>query len=296
MTKQMMVIIAAVIYLIFRIFILEPNDIDITGYVIPDNKLSGIKIVFISDLNIKRRDYTKLRKISHISNELKPDIVLFGGDFVYHDLKKTMDLDNVASNLAMIKARRSNNKELKFAVLGDDDVYSKQTKTLSDTLKKANITLLNNRSNLVSVNGIPLDIAGVMDLATGNANIVQALSGTNIPRILLSHNPDIYYDVMDDVSLILAGHTHGGQFIIPYLPALFVPSRYGSKFASGKINETGNTMIISRGIGTNKFPGRLNCKPEVVYIEFSKTGRFTRDFDALRKEVLKNVRWDLRKK
>ena len=75
---------------------------------------------------------------------------------------------------------------------------------------------------------------------------------------------------MDEVTLIFAGHTHGGQIIIPYTPALFVDSKFGSKLASGLVTDTGNPMIISRGLGTTGLPIRLNCKPEIVVVEFVK--------------------------
>jgi hypothetical protein len=71
------------------------------------------------------------------------------------------------------------------------------------------------------------------------------------------------------VSLILAGHTHGGQFVIPYTPPLFVPSKFGAEFASGLVQNTNNKMIVSRGIGTTGIPIRVNCRPEIVVVEFT---------------------------
>ena len=77
---------------------------------------------------------------------------------------------------------------------------------------------------------------------------------------------------MEDVDLILAGHTHGGQFILPFTPPLFVPSKFGVEFASGLINTRSNKMIISKGIGTSVLPLRLNCKPEIVIVDFVPVG------------------------
>ena len=111
-------------------------------------------------------------------------------------------------------------------------------------------------------------IAGVEDLQTGNPDITKALKNTSRPRILVTHSPDIYYDVKENVDLILAGHTHGGQVYIPLLGAPSVPSKYGSKFAERIINETQNTMIITKGIGTSILPVRFCAVPEIVVIEF----------------------------
>ena len=270
MTKRTMVIIAVVLYLLFNVFILEPNALEVRDYWIEDSRLDGIKVAFLTDFNLKRSGYKRLKKIVHTTIDAKPDIVLLGGDFVYnHNLSKSMDMNSIADRLATFS------QDLRiptFAVLGDDDWRSNNSKTISEALMKNRIYVLNNSAGRVRIRGKTVDIAGVKDKTADQPNITKALSRTRIPRILLSHNPDIYYDVMEDVSVILAGHTHGGQVIFPYTPALFVPSQYGSKFASGLIKETNNKMIISRGLGTNKFPGRLNCKPEIVIVHFCKRG------------------------
>ena len=262
-----MVIIAVVVYLLFRVFILEPNALEVRDYWIEDNSLSGIKIAFLTDFNIKKSGVKRLQQIVNTTRDQKPDLVLLGGDFVYdHNLSKSLAINSIAYAIGNIPAPA-------YAVLGDDDWRTEKSKTISDALRSNKIYVLDDSAVRLSIKGKTIDIAGVKDKSVKQPNITKALRRTRKPRILLSHNPDIYYDVMEDVTLILAGHTHGGQVIFPYAPALFVPSQYGSKFASGLIKETSNTMIISKGLGTNKFPGRLNCKPEIVMIHFCSRGR-----------------------
>lgn len=266
MTKQMMVTIAIVAYLLFRMFIFEPGSLEINDYWIEDSALSGVKVVFLSDFNLKRRDFKRLNRIVRTTNKQFPDLVLLGGDFAYgHDFSKSMNMESVAQKLSLISAP-------KYAVLGDDDWYS-NANAITTAMKKNDITVLNDSAVRTKVKGKYVDIIGVLDRSTHQPNITKALYKTKIPRIVLSHNPDIYYDVMEDVSLILAGHTHGGQVIIPFTPALFVPSQFGSDFASGLISSTHNKMIISKGLGTNKFPGRFNCKPEIVVVNFVEPGK-----------------------
>jgi len=259
-----MVILAIAIYLLLSVFILEPNALEVRNYWIEDDRLDGVKIAFLTDFNLKKNGYGRLRKIVHKTIEQKPDIVLLGGDFVYnHNLSKSLPIDKFAYAINNIQVPT-------YAVLGDDDWRSNNSKTIAETLIENKIYVFNNSAIRIRVKGKILDIAGVKDKSTDHPNITKALLRTRHPRILLSHNPDIYYDVMEDVSLILAGHTHGGQVIIPFAPALFVPSQFGSKFASGLIQETNNKMIISKGLGTNKFPGRFNCKPEIVMVNFCR--------------------------
>ena len=68
------------------------------------------------------------------------------------------------------------------------------------------------------------------------------------------------------VALTLAGHTHGGQIVLPFLPPLWTPSEYGARFAYGHIVEEGRHMIVSGGLGCSKVPLRLGVPPEIVRV------------------------------
>ena len=148
-------------------------------------------------------------------------------------------------------------------------------KKLRLLLKKNRIAVLENQWANPMIRGRYVYIVGIKDITTNDANISKALKGTNKfrPRIVITHNPDVYYDILDNVAVIFAGHTHGGQVVLPKTPAMFVPSRYGSLFASGHIKPQNNHIIISRGLGTDKVPFRLFCQPEIVIVDFVKTGK-----------------------
>ena len=89
---------------------------------------------------------------------------------------------------------------------------------------------------------------------------------TDDPVILLVHEPDIFTDVPERVSLTLAGHTHGGQIRLPMIPPVWAPSACGACFAYGHIVERGRHMIVSGGLGTSIVPLRLGVSPEIVRI------------------------------
>ena len=100
----------------------------------------------------------------------------------------------------------------------------------------------------------------------GNAPPSVEHAGVDL-RILLSHSPDQYrfgqkcgYDVM------LSGHTHGGQVVLPIIGPVYAPSIYGVSFAAGLFQLDKMTMHVSRGIGA-KDPLRLNCRPELTCLE-----------------------------
>jgi predicted MPP superfamily phosphohydrolase len=81
------------------------------------------------------------------------------------------------------------------------------------------------------------------------------------------HEPDIFTQVPDRVSLTLAGHTHGGQLRLPLVWPALVPSEYGARFAYGHVREGGRDLIVSGGLGTSIVPLRLGVPPEILRIE-----------------------------
>ena len=108
----------------------------------------------------------------------------------------------------------------------------------------------------------PRQFIGVDDLPGTLARI-----DTDDPIILLAHEPDIFAKVPERVSLTLAGHTHGGQIRLPFVPPYWTPSRYGARYAYGHIVENGRHMIVSGGLGCSKVPLRLGVPPEIVRVE-----------------------------
>ena len=80
------------------------------------------------------------------------------------------------------------------------------------------------------------------------------------------HNPDLFPEVPERVSLTLAGHTHGGQVDMPIAGRLIVPSSFGQRYAYGLVEENGKKLIVPGGIGTSILPVRFRVPPEVVIL------------------------------
>ena len=189
--------------------------------------LEGTRIVFVSDFHISKWDKGRLERVVKLINKQKPDLVLSGGDFIKgHDGKNTLSIEEQAAILSKIEASF-------VTVLGNHDGWYDKER-VAETLKNSGFTVLLNSN--IKIDG--LSIAGV----------------------------DVYYDVKEDVDLILSGHTHGGQVSFPIIGAPVVPSEYGSKMAKREINETQNRMIITKGLGTSILPIRFGAVPEIVVI------------------------------
>jgi uncharacterized protein len=85
-------------------------------------------------------------------------------------------------------------------------------------------------------------------------------------RLLLSHTPDEIEWARDaGVDLMLAGHNHGGQVVLPLIGPVYSPSRYGTRYAGGSFWREPTLLHISRGV-SGRHPLRWNCRPEVIRI------------------------------
>jgi predicted MPP superfamily phosphohydrolase len=83
-------------------------------------------------------------------------------------------------------------------------------------------------------------------------------------RLLLSHTPDnLPRAKREGVDLMLSGHVHGGQVVLPIFGPVYAPSRYGVKYASGVFHEPPTVLHVSRGL-SGRHPLRFRCRPEVT--------------------------------
>ncbi|KEY98843.1 phosphohydrolase, partial [Sphingomonas sp. BHC-A] len=104
------------------------------------------------------------------------------------------------------------------------------------------------------------------DIYTGRPDIprtldaMQALGGA---PLMLSHGPDAFPLLPDRPMLTLVGHTHCGQVALPFAGIVYVPSRYGTRYACGAYREGQRTLVVSAGLGTSGLPIRMLAPPEV---------------------------------
>ena len=211
--------IVLILALVGYSFFIEPNRLELNKYIIHDEQLKEIKIVFVGDFHIKPHQEKRLNKVVEIINEQQPDIVLSVGDFVSgHEAKMTMPISDIVEQLKNIKAKYGF-----YTVLGNHDWWI-DGEGITDTLTSNGIKVLANSNTKVNINGKNIYIAGVEDTTTRLPDIYSALDETKTPVILLTHSPDVFPKVPKEVNLTLAGHVHGGQVRLPILDSLIVPS------------------------------------------------------------------------
>src|SRR5262245_3475485 len=203
--------------------------------------------------------------VAIVENE-RPDLVVLLGDYVagFHRTRLWPPIppEDTARVLASLHPPLG-----VFAVLGNHDWWFDGAR-VRRALRAARIVVLENEAVPVTRDGQALWLVGLADLWTRSPDLTAALHGVpdGAPAIVLSHNPDVFPDVPARVDLTLAGHTHGGQVLLPLIGRPVVPSRYGQRYAAGHVVEDGRLLFVTTGIVTSIVPIRLGVPPEIVVV------------------------------
>jgi predicted MPP superfamily phosphohydrolase len=231
--------------------------------------LDGLRVAAVADLHtgaLHTGEGWVERIVERVNGE-RPDLVLLLGDYVDRRavLAQPVAPEAVAARLAAIEAPLG-----LLAVLGNHD-WTEGGRRVAAALRGAGIPVLENEAVEA---GRGVWVAGLADAAKRVARIELALEPVpaGAPCILLSHNPDVFPRVPAGVSLTLAGHTHGAQLNLPLLRRAAVPSRFGTRYAGGLVDEGGRQMYVSRGLGTSGLPLRFRAPPEIAVIELCGDG------------------------
>ena len=250
--------------------LLEPRHVVVERKTIAINDLpdafDGFRICQITDVH--HGPFTGLgfiEKVVEKVNSLNPGLVVLTGDYVDHSSKYI-----VPAVSALCRLKSSNGV---LAVLGNHDHWMDANLT-QEVFNRYNVPVITNSHKLIEIKDKAICVAGVGDLMEDSQDLKAAFYGVpaDIPRILLSHNPD-YAESMpatERVDLVLAGHTHGGQVRMLFSIAPITMSRYGQKYAGGLVRSASGQVYVSRGIGVVGLPVRFNCPPEITIITLTK--------------------------
>lgn len=251
--------------------LIEPFWLELVERMLPvknlPSGLSGKSLVQISDLHVGGRVSSEflIESLDRVA-ELKPDIVVYTGDFISLD-------DTTETEMAKVFPHLPKGRIGTAAILGNHDyginwAEEEWAQRVIRTLGRHGIPVL--RNEVLELAG--LQILGLDDSWAEKIDLEKGLAALNAgaPAIVLSHNPDTVDqgDWSTYRGWVLAGHTHGGQCKPPFLPPPILPV-VNKRYTAGHFPLSGGRdLYINRALGF-LHQVRFNVRPEVTAFELS---------------------------
>ena len=229
--------------------------------------MRGLRALFVCDTHVLRR--TRDGDIAALVDQirsLEPDILLLGGDYADRaaDARRLFDaLEAIRPPLGV------------YGCVGNNDAEAWDgPKPLRKAMAKRGMKLLVNQAAEVPFGGGRILIAGVDERKFGTpraAGLYPPAPAPDIYRVLLSH-----YPCMPDAApdLMLAGHTHGGQFnllgVTPFSIGFErILRRDMRSLAVAGMHRAGDMrLLVSKGVGASRIQWRIGVRPEIDLITF----------------------------
>jgi predicted MPP superfamily phosphohydrolase len=227
----------------------------------------GMKIVQLSDLHLHHISRAYRTAIDVIRRE-HPSLVVITGDLVDRP-------EETSACLAFLSELRAAARVPVVVVPGNWDHRAFPTKRSIAAWHKrlqaeTHIRVLVNQNVVLRRHGERMWLVGTDDPYFGHADLDASFKG--VPdtafALVLTHAPEAFEELAQRPAarLVLAGHTHGGQVRLPFIGAVRVPSRYGTRFARGLFKLGDTFFYVNAGMGMSHLPMRFLCRPELTFI------------------------------
>jgi uncharacterized protein len=219
-----------------------------------------LRLAFASDFHAgPTTDHRILSDAFEVLRDFRPDVLLFGGDFVS---VRASYIDLLTPLIRRVEAPLG-----KFAVLGNHDLRANYTAVIA-ALEAADVRMLTNDRRTLPAPFSDITLCGLDDATRGDPRADLAIDGTTGTRIILMHSPEGLEEIGNRrFDLALCGHTHGGQVALPSGRPLLVPGGpLNRRYHAGLFDLEGSgarVLLVSRGVGCSTIPLRAFAAPEV---------------------------------
>jgi predicted MPP superfamily phosphohydrolase len=226
-----------------------------------DPRLDGFRIAQLSDLHIGTltpREWGL--RWSRSANEKAPDLAVVTGDMVTSGVDFHED---VADVVGALRARHG-----VFASMGNHDYFG-EGEPLISMLRARGVGVLRNAGVVIERDGARLWLAAIDDTWTRRDDIESAMreKPVGIASVLLAHDPNRFdAAAAAGASLVLSGHTHGGQIGVPFLYRIANLATPGYPYNIGFYRRARSVIHVHPGLGTTGPPMRLGVPPEVTIL------------------------------
>ena len=256
--------IVAVVLFAWLAFSAFSQKLTVREYVIRSDKIADeITIAHISDLHETAYGDAQSELVQAI-DAMVPDVILMTGDMA-DEYRDVTPLEQLVEAIA--------GRYPCYYVTGNHESWTGRVEEYVAYFEQNGVRVLRGTGDRFMAGDTLLDIFGVDDPEVLTAEAWQAQlsacrtqADPDVFSILLSHRPERISDY-GGFDLVLSGHAHGGQVRIPLiLNGLYAPAQgWFPKYAGGRYETSGGTMIVSRGLQINALP-RIFNRPELVKI------------------------------
>ncbi len=260
----------------WRVMVVAPGDVQLTTHevLIPGlpAAFNGYRLAIFADFHHGlQQPAARARRAVAYANAQSPHLVILLGDYGTSEwwargISRRWYRRTFRVLRPVLETLRS--RDGIVAVIGNHDYYASGDETVSWLESFGVRVLRNDTMTLPSPDG-PLRIVGLDDLEEGDVDAERVsvlLSGTT-PTIVLSHHPDgVRMCGHPSVRLVLSGHTHGGQVVLPWVGALVTRSIVCTRTQpAGWVANAFAPLFVSRGLGA-QVPLRIGSTPEVALL------------------------------
>lgn len=245
---------------------------------VTDKTMQEISLVVLSDLHEHEFGNNNEKLVEKV-REQNPDLILLDGDFLNEDsetafvscrlIKQLVDIAPVYYALG--------NHELSYIENGHPE--------LRQQLQDAGAVVLDKEYVDLEIGGESLRLGGMYDYAFGlNGNdeaseapekvrvFLEEFQNTERLKIMMTHRPDsfIFGDAASywDVDLVISGHNHGGQVVLPFLGGLYGGDQgWFPEYVHGMYQKDDINLFVTSGLGSNnQILARFNNLPEIAVL------------------------------